>query len=127
MTIFTFPINDQGFVSSIVKQPNPTKSDLQKCLTILATTPQDYYAKYESAIKLKIKAISKTPSPIEKTMTAYQLYQAQNPLWTINVNTTTVYEIIKISFINISDGLQCHTVNMMLTENCFLELIATKK
>lgn len=80
MTMFTFPINDQGFISSIVKQPNPTKSDLQKCLTILAATPQDYYAKYESAIKLKIKAISKTPSPIEKTMTAYQLYQAQNPL-----------------------------------------------
>lgn len=66
MTMFTFPINDQGFISSIVKQPNPTKSDLQKCLTILAATPQDYYAKYESAIKLKIKAISKTPSPIEK-------------------------------------------------------------
>ena len=127
MTMFTFPINDQGFISSIVKQPNPTKSDLQKCLTILAATPQDYYAKYESAIKLKIKAISKTPSPIEKTMTAYQLYQAQNPLWTINVKTTTVYEIIKISFINISDGLQFHTLNMMLTENRFLELIATKK
>lgn len=127
MTMFTFPINDQGFISSIVKQPNPTKSDLQKCSTILAATPQDYYAKYESAIKLKIKAISKTPSPIEKTMTAYQLYQAQNPLWTINVKTTTVYEIIKISFINISDGLQFHTLNMMLTENRFLELIATKK
>lgn len=120
--MFTFPINDQGFVSSIVKQPNPTKSDLQKCLTILAATPQDYYTKYESAIKLKIKAISKTPSPIEKTMTTYQLYQAQNPLWTINVKTTSVHEILKASFINVFKIDKFHTVNVTLTENCFLEI-----
>lgn len=124
MTMFTFPINDQGFVSSIVKQPNPTKSDLQKCLTFLAANPQDYYTKYESAIKLKLKAMSKTPSAIEKTMTSYQLYQTQNPLWAINVKVTSIYEILKTSFIDIAKNNQFCTVNIMLTENRFSELIA---
>lgn len=122
MTIFTFPPNDQGFISSAVKEPNPTKSNLQKCLTILAANPREYYTKYESAIKLKLEAISKTPTAIEKTMTAYQLYQTQNPLWTVHVKVTAVYEIIKMSFINVSDGFQFRTVNTSLTENRFLEL-----
>ena len=127
MTIFTFPINDQGFISSIVRQTNPSKSDLQKCLTILAATPKDYHQKYKSAIELKLNAMAITASPIEKTMTAYQLYQTQNPLWTININAITIYEIHKASFIDIAKNNKFCTVNVTLTKNRFLELIRANK
>ena len=55
---------------------------------------EQYHYKYMDALRLKLKAISKEPSPIEKTMSRYQLFITKNPLWTIAVKPLSVIEII---------------------------------
>ena len=47
-----------------------------------------------NALQLKLKALTKEPSPIEKTMTRSQLYLTNNPLWTNNMRPKDIIEII---------------------------------
>lgn len=57
--------------------------------------PEDeqYHYKYMDALRLKLKAISKEPSPIEKTMSRYQLFIAKNPLWTTGMVPSNIITI----------------------------------
>ena len=53
-----------------------------------------YHYDYINALQLKLKALTKEPSPIEKTMTRLQLYSTNNPLWTNNMSPKDIIEII---------------------------------
>lgn len=57
--------------------------------------PEDeqYHYNYMDALRLKLKAISKEPSPIEKTMSRYQLFITKNPLWTIGIVPSNIITI----------------------------------
>lgn len=46
------------------------------------------------ALHLKLKALTKKPSPIEKTMTRSQLYLTKNPLWSNNIRPKDIIEVI---------------------------------
>ena len=48
------------------------------------------HSNYISNLELKLKGLSKTPTTIEKTMTRAQLFQINNPLWTIGVTPNTI-------------------------------------
>lgn len=57
--------------------------------------PEDeqYHYKYMDALRLKLKAISKEPNLIEKTMSRYQLFVTKNPLWTIGIAPSNIITI----------------------------------
>lgn len=55
---------------------------------------EQYHYQYMNALQLKLKALTKEPSPIEKTMTRSQLYLTNNPLWTNNMRPKDIIEII---------------------------------
>ena len=55
---------------------------------------KDYTDEDDLPLELKQKAITHTPSTIEKTMTPAQLYASNNPLWALNF---TGYYINKLS------------------------------
>lgn len=54
---------------------------------------EQYHYDYINALQLKLKALTKEPSPIEKTMTRSQLYLTNNPLWTNNMSPKDIIEI----------------------------------
>lgn len=49
----------------------------------------------ETALELKLKAISHTPTTIEKTMTPAQLYASDNPLWALNFAGYDINKLFK--------------------------------
>ena len=53
-----------------------------------------YHYQYMDALHLKLEALTKEPTPIEKTMTRSQLYLTNNPLWTNNMKPKDIIEII---------------------------------
>lgn len=62
--------------------PKPTIKELEH---LLKNDPRVHQKKaYKQALELKLQAIKQEPSPIEKTMTEEQLYNANNPLWANN-------------------------------------------
>lgn len=68
--------------------PKPTIKELEH---LLKNDPRVHQKKaYKQALELKLQAIKKEPSPIEKTMTEEQLYNANNPLWT---NTYSIFDL----------------------------------
>lgn len=55
------------------------------------------HSNYINNLQLKLKGLSKTPTLIEKTMTRAQLFQINNPLWTIGVAPNTIQIIRAIT------------------------------
>lgn len=55
---------------------------------------EQYHYQYMDALHLKLEALTKEPTPIEKTMTRSQLYLTNNPLWTNNMGPKDIIEII---------------------------------
>ena len=65
-----------------IYNPNPKINELEH---LLKNDPRVHQKKaYKQALELKLQAIKQEPSPIEKTMTEEQLYNANNPLWANN-------------------------------------------
>lgn len=66
-------------------------------------------------LKSKYKLMHRVPSLIEKTMTAYQLYKANNPLWKVNLSG---YNIVSVK-----QGQQkFNNQNLFLNEHDFNQL-----
>lgn len=55
---------------------------------------EQYHYQYMDALHLKLEALTKEPTPIEKIMTRSQLYLTNNPLWTNNMRPKDIIEII---------------------------------
>lgn len=58
--------------------------------------PEDeqYHYKYMDALRLKLSCSEKEPNPIEKTMTPMQLFEAQNPLWALNLTGNQIKPVL---------------------------------
>lgn len=52
-------------------------------------------------LKLKYQAMTREPTTIEKTMTPYQLYQANNPLWARELSALGIE-----SFLDLEDSVE---------------------
>ena len=76
------------------------------------TDSEQYHYNYINALQLKLKALTKEPSPIEKTMTRSQLYLTNNPLWTNNMSPKDIIEIISTSQWLKNYGTQNQITNM---------------
>lgn len=66
------------------------------------------------ALDLKYRAMTHIPTTIEKTMTPYQLYQANNPLWARELSALGIE-----SFLDLEDTME---YNLDLSEGIYTEL-----
>lgn len=69
-------------------EQNPNQNDLHELTTFRKFKKES--SSFQKAVFTKIKACEITPTVIEKTMTPIQLYKANNPLWTCNMNVKTI-------------------------------------
>lgn len=81
---------------NLVREKNP---DLEVLSTFLETVTKsestDWRIKSEiDALRLKHQALTTNPSPIEKTMAPYQLFETNSPLWTLSYTAMDVEHII---------------------------------
>lgn len=79
---------------------NPDTNALRKFLeapytkTFTSADQEMYYHQYMYALTLKLEAITREPSPIEKTMTRSQLYLTDSPLWANDMTSRDIIEIV---------------------------------
>lgn len=74
--------------NKLKKEPNPNQKDLHDFTTFRKFKKESKL--FQKAVFVKIKAYDIVPTIIEKTMTPMQLYKANNPLWTCNINVETI-------------------------------------
>ena len=67
---------------------------LNNCIKIFNARFNPPYKDNLPALELKLKAITHTPTTIEKTMTPVQLYLSRNPLWALNLTGNQIRQII---------------------------------
>lgn len=79
----------------LVNQVNPDIDLLNAYLdTVTNAELQNYECRTQiEALKLKQQSLQMTPTVIEKTMTPYQLFKANNPLWMTTYTSEEIYNI----------------------------------
>lgn len=92
-------------------QVNPNIHELEQFLHANEAYEQAHKLR---GLKLKYKAMTTVPTTIEKTMTPYQLYQANNPLWAAELNALGIE-----SFLDLEDTME---YNLDLSEGVYTEL-----
>ena len=70
---------------------NPTIQELEE---FFSQTPYDFSTIFH-ALKLKYRALTTVPSVIEKTMSLYQLYASNSPLWTHDLTAEEADAVLK--------------------------------
>lgn len=91
-------------------QVNPNIHELEQFLNANEAYEQ---AQKLRGLKLKYQAMTREPTTIEKTMTTYQLYQANNPLWAAELSAIGIE-----SFLDLEDTME---YNLDLSEGVYLE------
>lgn len=92
-------------------QVNPNIHELEQFLNANEAYEQ---AQKLRGLKLKYQAMTREPTTIEKTMTPYQLYQANNPLWARELSALGIE-----SFLDLEDTME---YNLDLSEGIYTEL-----
>lgn len=79
----------------LVREPNPDLEVLSAFLeTVTKSELKEALALNDiEALRLKHQALITNPSPIEKTMALYQLFEIHNPLWTLHYTAIAVFNI----------------------------------
>ena len=79
-------------------QVNPNIHELEQFLHANEAYEQAHKLR---GLKLKYQAMTTEPTTFEKTMTPYQLYQANNPLWAQELSALGIE-----SFLDLEDGVE---------------------
>lgn len=83
-------ITDTSFTEQYNKlreQLNPDIHELEQFLKLAQVLLQEHKAKI---LKTKYLAMTTVPTTIEKTMSPYQLYATNNPLWTVELSALKI-------------------------------------
>lgn len=92
-------------------QVNPNIHELEQFLHANEAYEQAHKLR---GLKLKYNAMTTVPTTIDKTMTPYQLYQANNPLWARELSALGIE-----SFLDLEDTME---YNLDLSEGIYTEL-----
>ena len=92
-------------------QVNPNIHELEQFLHANEAYEQAHKLR---GLKLKYNAMTTVPTTIDKTMTPYQLYQANNPLWARELSALGIE-----SFLYLEDTME---YNLDLSEGIYTEL-----
>lgn len=94
MTIDDKPITDYlKQYNKLLKQTNPDIDELKNFLETNQHHEQTFGIK---ALELKYQAVTAIPTTIEKTMSSYQLYASNNPLWTVELSALSIESFLDI-------------------------------
>ena len=114
-------------IQTFIKHPETIKYLLNdekqyKTVNLILTTEQDidiYVLKqhiedlknfddeyYREDVELKLKSMLHEPTPIELTMTRYQLYLAKSPFWARDLPPEYIYDILNMVEDDIEDELK---------------------
>ena len=75
----------------LMEEVYPDIEVLKQHIQDLKTFEPHYFRK---DVELKLMALTKEPTPLELTMTPYQLYRAQSPLWARKLPPLEIYNIL---------------------------------
>lgn len=73
--------------NKLLKQANPNINELKNFLETNQHSEQTFGVQ---ALELKYLAMTTVPTTIEKTMSPYQLYESNNPLWTVELSANQI-------------------------------------
>ena len=94
MTIDDKPITDYlKQYNKLLKQTNP---DIDELKNFLETNKHSKQAFGVQALELKYLAMTTAPTTIEKTMSPYQLYVSNSPLWAIELTPLSIESFLDI-------------------------------
>ena len=94
MTIDDKPItNYLKQYNKLLKQTNPNIDELKN---FLETNQHRKQAFGVQALELKYLAMTAIPTTIEKTMSPYQLYASNSPLWAIELSALSIESFLDI-------------------------------
>lgn len=94
MTIDDKPITDYlKQYNKLLKQTNPNINELKNFLETNQHHEQTFGIQ---ALELKYHAITTVPTSIQKTMSPYQLYASNSPLWTIELSANEIESFLDI-------------------------------
>lgn len=94
MTIDDKPIIDHlKQYNKLLKQTNPNIDELKN---FLETNQHSKQAFGVQALELKHLAMTAIPTTIEKTMSPYQLYVSNSPLWAVELSALSIESFLDI-------------------------------
>lgn len=94
MTIDDKPITDYlKQYNKLLKQANPNINELKNFLETNQHHEQTFGIQ---ALELKYQAMTTVPTTIEKTMSPYQLYASNSPLWTVELSANQIESFLDI-------------------------------
>lgn len=94
MTIDDKPITDYlKQYNKLLKQTNPNIDELKN---FLETNQHSKQAFGVQALELKYLAVTAIPTTIEKTMSPYQLYASNSPLWAVELDDLSIKSFLDI-------------------------------
>ena len=94
MTIDDKPITDYlKQYNKLLKQTNPNINELKN---FLETNQHNKQAFGVQALELKYLAMTAIPTTIEKTMSPYQLYVSNSPLWAVELDALSIESFLDI-------------------------------
>ena len=73
------------------EQVNPDIHELEPFLKLAQALLQEHMVK---TLKLKYLAMTTVPTTIEKTMSPYQLYESNNPLWAVELTARGIERFV---------------------------------
>lgn len=83
--------------NKLLKQTNPNIDELKNFLETNQHHEQTFGIQ---ALELKYHAITTVPTTIEKTMSPYQLYVSNSPLWTVELSANKIESFLNIEKYN---------------------------
>ena len=83
--------------NKLLKQAYPNINELKNFLETNQHHEQTFGIK---ALELKYHAITTVPTTIEKTMSPYQLYESNNPLWTVELSANKIERFVNLEKYN---------------------------
>lgn len=75
------------------EQINPNIEELE---TFIKATENNNDSQNIKALRLKYQAMTTVPTTIEKTMSPYQLYASNSPLWVVELNALSIESFLDI-------------------------------
>ena len=84
--------------SKLREQVNPNIHELEQFLNANEAYEEAHKLR---GLKLKYQAMTTEPTTFERTMTPYQLYQANNPLWALELSALGIE-----SFLDLEDSVE---------------------
>ena len=91
--------NDTDMIDTLVlynKLCGQTDPNIDELKIYLDAIPKHKQSRSSQALELKYRAMTTIPTTIEKTMSPYQLYASNSPLWAVELDALSIESFLDI-------------------------------